>query len=152
MTVKRVAEEFFKPYTKEKGDYGLTLEGDVYVISQSDDNEFGPLVQALIKHFDDADRARVHILIDLFAIDQTYSKSALQEELRQVRASVIFPKEGKLVCPSREMELLDEVSVRPAYMPIFLLEKETHYYLVHSSSRPSENASRRLVTHPRASL
>ncbi len=122
MTVKRVAEEFFKPYTNEKGDCGISSEGDVFVISQSDDNEFGPLVQALIKHFDDADRARVHILIDLFAIDQTYSKSALQEELRQVRASVLFPKGGKLVCPSREMELLDKVSVSPAFIAVLLIE------------------------------
>ena len=123
MTVSRVAEEFFKPYTKDKeGACGLTSEGDMYVISQCDDNEFGPLVQALTKHFDDKDRSRVHLLIDLFAIDQNYSRAALQEELRQVRASVLFPKGGKLVCPSREMELLDKVSVIPASIPVLLIE------------------------------
>lgn len=112
MTTKRVAEEFFKPYIKDKGECGLTSEGDVYVISQSDDNEFGLLVQALREYFGDTDWARVHILIDLFAIDETNTKAALQEELRQVRASVLFPKERKLVCLSEEMKLLDKVRSR----------------------------------------
>lgn len=100
MTTKRVAEEFFKPYIKDKGDSGLEAEDNVYVISQSDDNnEFGLLVQALTEHFDDTDRARVHILIDLFAIDHSYTKAALQEELRQVRVTNLWVKEGKALSP-----------------------------------------------------
>jgi hypothetical protein len=110
MTTRRVADEFFKPYTKDKGDGGLETEDDLYVISQNDDNEFGILVRALTDHFCDTYCAtRVRILIDLFAIDDIHTKAELQEELRHAGASVLAVDKGKAVCPSREMALLDKV-------------------------------------------
>ena len=109
MTTRRVADEFFKPYTKDKGDGGLETEDDLYVISQNDDNEFGILVQALTDNFHGADSSRVHILVDLFAIDDNHTKAELQEELRHAGASVLAVDKGKAVCPSREMALLDKV-------------------------------------------
>eukprot|EP01035_Chromulina_nebulosa_P033499 gene33499-44856_t len=87
MTTKRVADELFKAYTKDKGGGSVmgAVLSDIYVdqidafISHANDNEFVLLVHSLIEFFKDAVWAEIFIYIDIFTINQNNVLEDLQD-------------------------------------------------------------------------